>query len=127
MAFDYGSMRSMATNLLTEFGNPFVLKKPNGKPVYNAATKKNEQSYLSYSGTGVMKTYTAEMIGNLSNIINAGDVSLVCTLNDISIIPTEGKDQIVYGGHSYNVLHVSTSDPSGAKVIVHTLHCRRAV
>lgn len=127
MAFDYSSMRSMATNLLTEFGNSFVLKKPDGKPVYNSVTKKNEQGFLSYPGKGVMKTYTVEMAGSLSNIINAGDVSFVCTLDDISIIPTEGKDKIEYGGHTYNVLDVATSNPSGAKVIVHTLHCRRAV
>ena len=127
MAFDYNAMQNMATNLLTEFGNSFVLKKPTGKPVYDAETKKNIQQYSYYNGVCVMKTYTAEMIGNLENIINAGDVSFVCTLKDISVIPTEGKDQVVFGGYTYNVLHVATSNPNGNKIIVHTLHCRRAV
>lgn len=126
MAFDYGSMRSMATNLLSEFGNSFVLKKPNGKPVYNAVTKKTSQNYLDYSGYCVMKTYSAEAIGSLSNIINAGDVSFVCTMDDISVVPEVSTDKIVYGGKTYNIIDIATSNPSGAKIVVHTIHARRA-
>ena len=126
MAFNYDAMRSMAIGLLTEFGNPFVLKKPDGKPVYNAVTKKTAQKYKEYSGICVMKTYSAEAIGGLSNIINAGDVSFVCTMNDISVVPEESTDKIVYGGKTYNIIDIATSNPSGAKIIVHTVHARRA-
>ena len=126
MAFNYDAMRRMATGLLTEFGNPFVLKKPNGKPVYNEVTKKTVQKYNEYSGICVMKTYSAEAIGGLSNIINAVDVSFVFTMNDISVVPEESTDKIVYGGKTYNIIDIATSNPSGAKIIVHTVHARRA-
>lgn len=127
MAFDYGAMRSMAVNLLSEFGSRFTLMKLNDSVTYNKETKKSEPSFTSCTGVCVMKTYTAEMIGSLSNIIQAGDVSFVCAMDDISIVPSEGKDKVVFGGKTYNILEAATSDPSGGKVIVHTLHCRRAV
>lgn len=123
--FNYSKMRNMATGLLTQFGNKFVLKKPEGVASYNPKTKKTEQKYKEYPGTCVKKTYSAEAIGTNDNIIHAGDVSFVCTMDDIKIIPVENTDKVIYGGISYNIIDVSTSDPSGSAVVVHTLHCRR--
>lgn len=122
-------MRSMATNLLTEFGNTGYLQKPSGQLVYDSATRKNTRTYTEYSCKCVMKAYSAEMIGTspVENIIKMGDVSFVITMDDISIIPTEGVDKLSYGGNVYNILNVETIDPSGALVVVYKLHCRRTV
>lgn len=126
MTFNYGAMRNLASSLFSNFGGKFVLKKSDGKPTFDETTKKNVQEYKEYTGKCVMKTYSAEAIGEHGNLINAGDVSFVCTMDDISIIPTETKDKIVFGGSEYNVLHVATSNPSGSKIVVHTLHARKA-
>lgn len=129
MAFDYDKMQKIAKNLLgpSMFGKPFTLKHPLGKPSYDSAKRKNVQKYEEHTGVCVMKTYTAETIGSLSNIIKAGDVSFVCVMDDLDVIPTEAVDKVEFGGHQYNVLEVSTSNPSGSKILVHTLHARRAV
>ena len=124
--FDYVSMRNTATRLLSKFGNPFLLQKPDGIPVYNPRTKKTEQKYKTFPGTCVMKTYFAEAVGMLSNIINAGEVTFVCSMNDIKVIPVESTDKVIYQSITYNILDVSTSDPSGTSIIVHFLHCKRA-
>ncbi|MCQ2086568.1 MAG: hypothetical protein MJZ37_00630 [Bacilli bacterium] len=124
--FNYPEMREVANNLFDLFGNPFSLKKEVGEPAYNPKTKKVEPVFAEYKGRCVMKTYTAEAIGELSNIIQAGDVSFSCTMDDISIIPKESKDKVLYEGITYNIISVATSNPSGKYILVHTLHCRRA-
>lgn len=124
--FDYAEMQQTALELLTEFGNPFILKKPFGEPVYNPKTKKAEQKYTEYSGICVMKTYTAEAIGELSNIIQAGDVEFKCQLDNEKIVPKEKSDKIIFGNITYNIIEVATINPSGANIIIYTLHCQRA-
>lgn len=124
--FNYAEMQDVAVELITEFGNPFELKKPDGESVYNPKTKRNEQRFTSYKGICVMKTYATEAIGELANIIHAGDVEFKAVMNVLSVVPKEEKDKLIYGGVSYNIISVATSNPSGQDVLVHTLHCRRA-
>ena len=124
--FNYEEMREVANDLFDLFGNTFILKKPDGTPTYNPKTKKTEQLYKEYSGRCVMKTYSAETIGAMSNIIQAGDVAFSCTLDDNSIRPTEAQDKVNYQGTTYNIISVATSNPSGDLIVVHTLHCRKA-
>lgn len=124
--FDYLSMQNTATELLKQFGNPFTLKKKSSTPVYNPKTKKTEIQYFSYTGICVMKTYSAEAIGSLGNIINAGEVTFVCSMDDKSIIPDEQTDKVVFNGVSYNIIDIATSNPSGDTVLVHFLHCKKA-
>ena len=69
---------------------------------------------------------TDEAIGMLSNIVQSGDVSFVCTLDDISIVPKPDLDKLVFNDVTYNIVNVRTSDPSGQKIIVHFLQCRKA-
>lgn len=124
--FDYQEMRDTATDMFEEFGNPFILKKPDGEPRYNPKTKKTEQLYKDYTGICVMKTYEAEVIGTLNNVINAGDVTFKCVMDDINIIPEASKDKLIYEGVTYNLITPASADPSGSFVIVHTLLCRKA-
>lgn len=126
MAFDYQSMRTMATGLLGEFGNRFTLRKQIDKPIYDPKTKKTTYSFTSHDGTCVMKTYSDETMGLINNIIEAGDVAFVCTMDDISITPLADKDKVIFNNIVYNIIRVSTSNPSGQLPIVHTLQCRRA-
>jgi hypothetical protein len=127
MAFNYDKMRNLADSLLTKFGNNFVLKKPEGKPAYNPVTKKNVQKYKDFTGKCVMKPYTTEMIGMLSNIVNAGDVQFKCVFDDETVIPEEGVDKIVFGDILYNIIGIELINPAGNKIIIYTFHCRRAV
>ena len=121
----YEEMNQLAIDLLTEFGNPFILKKPDGEAKYNPKTKRTEQMFLEYPGICVMKPYSAETIGMLSNIINAGDVEFTCTIDDPSIIPEESKDKLIFGKVAYNIINVTTIDPSGELTIVYKIQCRR--
>lgn len=123
-SFDYDAIQATARELLEMFGNPFTLRKLKGS-VYNAETKKKENEYEDFTGICVMKNYTAEMVGALANIINMGDVSFVCQFDDKNVKATEGKDKIIFNEIEYNILNVSTSNPSGDKPLVHTLYARR--
>ncbi len=122
--FDYSQMVDVANNLLTQFGNTFTLVKTTGL-TYDATTKKEVKTTESYSGIAVKKAYSAEMIGNLSNIINMGDVSFICQFDDSTVVPTEGEDQIIFNSITYNVLHVTIVEPSGSPTIIYKLHTRR--
>lgn len=126
MAFNYESMRTMATGLLTDFGNPFVLRKQSDKPEYDPKTKKTSYQFTSHNGVCVMKTYSDEAMGLIGNIIEAGDVAFICSMDDETVIPIASKDKVVFNNIVYNIIRVSTSNPSGQKIIVHTLQCRRA-
>lgn len=122
----YDKMRNTAVSLITAYGNSFILKKPGGVSVFNPDTERNEQQFSEYTGKCVMKPYVAEMIGSLNNIIKAGDVEFKCVMDDTSVTPTEGKDKIIFGGNTYNILTVSTIKPDGKTVLIHTLQARRA-
>jgi len=122
----YDRMRSVAVSLIDTYGDSFVLEKPEGLPVFNPDTNRNEQRFSEHSGKCVMKPYVAEMIGSLNNIIKAGDVEFKCVMDDMSVTPTEGKDKIIFGGDTYNILTVSTIKPDGKTVIIHSLQARRA-
>lgn len=122
----YDKMRNVSVSLITTYGDSLVLQKPDGVPVFNPETNKNEQQFSEYTGKCVMKPYVAEMIGALNNIIKAGDVEFKCVMDDMSVTPTEGKDKIIFGGDTYNILTVSTIKPNGKTVLVHSLQARRA-
>lgn len=122
--FDYEKMQNIASTLLDSFGDSCILNKLE-KTIFNPVTKKNEPVYTEYKGTCVRKTYTAEMIGMLSNIIKSGDVEFKCVFDDKTVVPTEGKDKIVFGGITYNIIQVSDSTPDGNTVLVYTLQARR--
>lgn len=122
----YDRMRNIAYSLISSYGDKFMLKKPDGNAVFNPDTNRNEQHFSEYPGKCLMKPYTAEMIGSLNNIIKAGDVEFKCVMDDMSVTPTEGKDKVVFGGDTYNILSVSMVKPNGKNVIVHSLQARRA-
>lgn len=125
MAF-YDEMQTVAETLITEYGSSCVLNKLSNNQIFNPLTQKNEQTFEEYKGVCIMKPYTAEMIGSLSNIIKAGDVEFKCVLNDKTVVATEGKDKIIFGGITYNILSVSITNPSGSKILVQTFQARRA-
>lgn len=122
----YTDMKAVATSLISRFGSDCVLRKPDGKPVFNPDTNKNEQRYSEFTGKCVMRPYVAETIGALNNIIKAGDVEFKCVMDDQSVIPTESVDKILFGGILYNIQTVETVCPDGATILVHSLQARRA-
>lgn len=127
MAFDYQAMADMAQTMLgpEEFGSPFILMKPDGEEELDPETLMMTQGWSEHTGVGVMKQYSAEMIGALSNIIQAGDTELICRTDDGSV-PVEGEDKVVFGGTEYNVLSVGTLNPSGSLVLLYKVQLRRA-
>lgn len=124
--FDYKSMQNTAVKLLNQFGTDFVLRKPGETPVYNPKTKKTEVIYNDFPGICVMKTYSAEAAGQLGNIINAGEVTFVCSMNDKKIIPIAPKDKVFFKKEEYNIIDVATSNPNGDVILVHFIHCKKA-
>lgn len=127
MAFDYQAMADMAQTMLgqEEFGSSFVLMKPDGDEELDPETLAMARGWSEHSGVGVMRQYTAEMTGALSNIVQAGDTELICRTGDGSV-PEEGVDKVVFGGVEYNVLSVSALNPSGSLVLLYKVQLRRA-
>lgn len=124
-SFDYESMRTLGVNLLTQFGNPFVLKKAEGKPVYDEVQRKNIQPYKDYTGICIMRNYLAEATGEQATLISAGDTMFICSFDDETVVPTETKDKIEFKGTLYNVLEDTPVNPSGDKYIVHKIFAKR--
>lgn len=126
MASFYGKMQGVSKKLIDKFGNPFVLKKPDGKSYYDPELDEMVSPWKEFSGYGLMSSITAEVIGLQDNIINAGDVSFVCYLDDKTIVPTEADDKFVFAGTEYNILNVDTVAPNGVDVILHILFARKS-
>lgn len=125
MAFDYKKMRKTAVKLISSAGSVFELKKPIGKTVYNRETDTVEREYESYFGKCVKKVYSAEAIGEGETLIEAGDVEFLCIFDDISVVPTEQKDKIVFGNKEYNILFVQEIDTSGNMIMLHKIGARK--
>lgn len=119
-------MQGVSKKLIDKFGAPFVLKKPDGKSSYDSELDEMVSSWIDYTGYGLMSSITAEVIGMNDNIINAGDVSFVCYLDDNTVIPTEADDKFVFAGTEYNILNVDTVAPNGTDVILHILFARKS-
>ena len=119
--------RDVAEELLSEnqFGSKFVLKKMKASSEFNRKAMKNELSYTEHDGYAVRKNYSAEQGGNLSNLIEAGDVEFIVWMKEEEIVPAEGKDQIVFNGITYNIIRVVEVNPNGTKKICHKCHSRR--
>lgn len=128
MAFDYDAMKEMAYSMLSpeQFGSAFTLVKPDGEPHLDPDTLMMVGGETEHTGVGVMRQYTAEMIGALSNIIEAGDVQLICQMDESGVVPTEGVDKVRFGGEEYSVINVRTLNPNGGNVLLHTLQLRKA-
>lgn len=126
MAFDYDAMAEMANNMIgpEQFGSIFTLVKPDGEPHLDPDTLMMVGGETEHTGVGVMRQYSAEMIGALANIIQAGDVELICRIDDGST-PVEGVDKVVYSGTEYSVISVRTLNPNGQNLLLHTVQLRR--
>jgi len=122
--FDYQQMIDVADELIDAFGNPCTLVQIS-RYIYDEKKKKNVPVVNEFEGKAVKKAYSAEMVGNLSNIINMGDVQFVCRFDDTTVVPCEGKDAIIFDNIKYNILHVISVCPSGGEAIVYKLHTRR--
>ena len=119
-------MQGVSKKLIDKFGNPFVLKKPDGKTYYDSELDEMVQPWKEYTGYGLMSSISAEAIGFNANLINAGDVSFVCYLDESTVIPTEADDKFVFAGTEYNILNVDTVSPNGTDVILHILFARKS-
>lgn len=126
MAFNYPKMRKLADKLLSnrKFGGSFILKKKTGQR-YDPETKKQIAVYEDYKGNCVKKVYKDDGNGHLKDVLKAGDLEFVCTMQDINIIPDK-NDQIVFEGVIYNVITPELVDPTGKLPLVHKCYARRA-
>lgn len=122
----YDRLRKTADTLLSDqkFGGPFILKRTTGK-TFDPATKKNMTTFDTYEGNCVKTTYKDDGLGKLADIIEAGDLTFLCTMNDITIKPEKNSDKIIFAGETYNIIEVEEIDPSGSKVVMHKCYARK--
>lgn len=121
---DYSPFQNLATDLLTDFGAPAILRKPDGKPRFDENQKKVVQKWIEIEGLAVRTKYSAEAIGDSNGVIKAGDARLVCRFD--FDIPTELRDEIEFGGVRYNCIQVDTVEPNGSDTIVCVVQGRRS-
>lgn len=127
MAFNYEKMRKTAKKLLSSqvFGGKFTLQKPEGS-VYDPIKKKNITTFKDYAGDCVMEAYEDEGLGKLADIVQAGDLTFICNMDDTKIIPIKNSDKIIFEGVTYNIIEVSTINPNGKNILVHKCYARKA-
>ena len=110
-----------AKELLTEFGTKVTLK----KLVSNDYDEENlvyEKVYSEFTGVGCRFNYTDEAIGVSNNIIQAGDVYILCQLDEE---PTVDSDQVVLGRYTYSVVSCKDLSPDDSITILYKLQCRK--
>ena len=118
----YTDEYNTAKELLTESGTKIILrKKIESEDDENSLRKKIE--YEEYEGIGCRFGYSAEEIGTNDNIINAGDVKILCQLPEF---PTEAEDYIVFGKSTYSIVTVEEVNPDDTTSILLKCQCRRA-
>lgn len=127
MPFNYENMRKKAKRLLSKqnFGGKFILQHPEGSS-YDPIKKKNVPTYKEYSGDCVGKVYEDTGLGKLRDIVQAGDIEFVCSMDDPSVTPVKNSDKIIFEGITYNIVEVSTINPNGKKILVHKCYARKA-
>lgn len=112
------SITSIATGLITEFGESVAFARVSENS-YNVATSKaTDASTLNYSGFGVPVNYSA--FERTLETIEAHDVKL--TLEKTTTEPQVG-DLATLSSKNYRVVSVSKSTVSGADII-YTLQLR---
>lgn len=118
----YTDEYNTAKELLTEFGTKITLKKKIESEDDETSLRKNIE-YQEYEGIGCRFGYSAEEIGTNDNIINAGDVKIICQLPEF---PTEAEDLIIFGKSTYNIVSVEEVNPDDTTSILLKCQCRKA-
>lgn len=119
---DYARFQDTATRLISKFGSLATLHKPVGGPVYDELAGDVEQHYRDVQGKAIVTEYSAESIGRMDGIIEAGDVRIGAVLDEP---PTEVEDDITVGPDRYNVVSATSVKPDGSSVIVYIIQGRR--
>lgn len=123
MAMDYSAMHDTAESLLDDFGTSMTLSHDTGETEYDPETMTDTKVYEEYTGIGVKLDYSSEAIGSNDNIIQAGDVKIICQFD---IEPVEDKDRITAGGISFNIIQCGKVEPDAQTAVIYTLQCRKA-
>lgn len=121
---NYINSKAKAKAMLTKFGTASDIKlKKFISQQFNEETMETENVYEEYSGAGVYLNYSEEAIGRNDNVIQAGDVKIICIFD---AMPSETEDQIIFNNEAYNVVHVKKLSPDGKIDILYTVQCRKA-
>lgn len=118
----YTDEYNTAKELLTEFGTKVILKKKIESEDDEDSIRRSVE-YKEYEGVGCRLNYSAEEIGTLGNIINAGDVKILCQFPEF---PTEVEDQIILGKSTYNIISVNEVNPDDSISILFKCQCHKA-
>lgn len=117
----YTDEYNTAKELLSEYGTKIFLKKKIESD--DDESIRQRISYEEHEGIGCRFNYSAEEIGTNDNIINAGDVKILCQL---PVFPTEAEDQIIFGKSTYNIISVDEVNPDDSISIIFKCQCRKA-
>lgn len=106
-------MRSVAINLLKNFGNP-------NKCILTH--REDDGTFKEYRGVGVKLKYSEEAIGLNSNVIKAGDAKVLCYFD---VMPIETVDIIQIENQKFSIIHCGDLSPDNITNILYTLQVRK--
>lgn len=126
MSFD-PFLRTVA-NMMQRFGGDGTLHSTVGTSVYDPETSSMSVEVKEYPIRGMMFDYVPKMDGagtNKNNLVRIGDKQLIIKTNSDNPAPKAGTDKITFGGVTYAVITVKTSNPSGATPIYYEAFLRQ--
>ena len=122
----YTDLQSVATSMLTDFGQPVVLTNYSAgthNPVTGAITG---QTTTTQTVNGVIFDYSRLDAGAMYNDgtqVEAGDKKLILSSADLTAAPTL-KSKVTVGGDSWRVINIKETSPGGVS-ITYELQLRR--
>lgn len=115
MAFDYGPLKDVATDLIADFGKSATLVK-----LVNSGTDFDPDITESATAITLVETEfsTSQKDGTL---IQQGDKKFLISANAATV---EQKDRIKLGSDTWQIIEVEPLNPGGT-VLIYTAHVRK--
>jgi len=118
MSFDYAELATLATDLLTEFGQA-VTRRSYTAGAYNLATGTTTPTTADTSRIGALFDFTPNKTTERGTLIQTGDKQLL--LDPTAAVSLQ--DHLIVGGVEYIIISVGEVNPAGT-VVLYDLHVR---
>lgn len=120
----YANMATVATNLITQFGQTMTIREPSGETFNMVTGPSGASSPVDHSVVGIVKDFPSKLVDN--ERILMGDKQVVLSATDTSgaaFVP-EPDFQVLIAGEEWSIVGIDTKDPAGTD-LVHILHVRK--
>lgn len=107
----YADMQSLATELLTEFGQNITWSQTTGGTRDTATGETTGETTTNYSGYGAMFDFDTRLVNG--DQILATDKRLLLQAGDIPKV----QDKLTINGTAYTVISIEELNPAGTKVM----------